>query len=221
LSQVYSRLVDILYGYDVWENFTPDAVEQNLQGWNGTHPSLKRLPAEFEQQIIVDIGVWKGQSTITLASNLQEKNIDGVVIAVDTFLGSPEHWNADKKLFKRINGLPDLYRTFLSNVASRGLTNYVIPLPQTSSTACKILRSKKIAPTLIHVDAAHEYREAINDISDYWDILSPGGVMVGDDYHESWPGIVRAAGEFSAKIGRALSIEGPKFILRKPAPPKP
>ena len=216
MSQVFSRLVDVLYGHDIWEGFTPDPVDRNVQGWNGTHASLKRLPAEFEQQIIVDVGVWKGQSTITLANNLREKNIDGVVIAVDTFLGSPEHWPAHGRFFTRINGIPNLYRTFLSNVVSHGLTQYVIPMAQTSSTAAAVLRSKKISPTLVHVDAAHQYREALNDITDYWDLLSPGGVMIGDDYHETWPGIVRAAGEFSARVGVPLSIEPPKFILKKP-----
>jgi predicted O-methyltransferase YrrM len=37
---------------------------------------------------IVEIGVWKGSSVITLASKMKELNLDGVVIAVDTWLGA-------------------------------------------------------------------------------------------------------------------------------------
>jgi hypothetical protein len=214
MNKLGHEILNKLYRHDIWDGFIPVETEHTVQGWNGAHPSLKKLPDSFEKQIIVDVGVWKGQSTITLANNLRRQGIAGVVIAVDTFLGSPEHWTSERSLFKRSNG-PDLYKTFLSNVARHELTDYVIPLPQTSTTACKILHSYGIRPTLVHVDAAHEYREALADIEDYWSILSPGGVMIGDDYHDSWPGVIRAAGEFSARIGRPLHIESPKFLLRK------
>lgn len=213
MSAIFHEVMHSLYGINIWDAFVPEEVDGNVQGWNGCHPSLSNLPRQFNKQIVVDVGVWKGQSTITLANNMRANGIDGVVIAVDTFLGSPEHWSMG--LFGRVNGLPDLYRTFLSNVSYHGLTEFVIPLPQTSTTAVSILKSKNIRPTLVHVDAAHEYREALTDIEDYWSILEPGGIMIGDDYHETWPGVVRAAGEFSAKAGRPLTIESGKFQLTK------
>src|SRR5580658_9987523 len=109
MSQIFARLMDQIYGHDIWQGFVADSVDGGVQGWNGVHPSLERLPAGFPQQIIVDVGVWKGQSTITLANNLRENDIDGVVIAVDTFLGSPEHWDKEHNYFDRTNGYPNLY----------------------------------------------------------------------------------------------------------------
>jgi hypothetical protein len=88
-------------------------------------------------------------------------------------------------------------------------------MPQTSSTAAAILRRMEIQPAVIHVDAAHEYREVMNDLVDYWSILQDGGYLIGDDYAETWPGIVKAAGEFSATVGKPLSVEPPKFIIKK------
>lgn len=213
---VYQQIMDALYDRNPWTSFLPDTVDLDVQGWNGSHSSLERLPHKHQSQIIVDVGVWKGQSTITMANNLRAKNIDGVVIAVDTYLGSAEHWDRDRDLFNRCYGMPDLYRTFMSNVAAHKLQDYILPMPQTSTTACMILKARGIRPTLVHVDAAHEYREALQDIRDYWDILADGGVLIGDDYHETWPGVVRAVGEFSAFIGRPLEIAPPKFILTKP-----
>jgi len=156
MSAVFERLMLEIYGHDIWQGIAPDTVDEQVQGWNGVHPSLSQLPTGFSEQIIIDIGVWKGQSTITLANNLRDNNIDGVVIAVDTFLGSPEHWDSTHGYFNRLNGMPDIYRTFLSNVAARGLTRFVIPMPQTSTTACAVLKAKNISPTLVHVDAAHD-----------------------------------------------------------------
>ena len=43
------------------------------------------------------------------------------------------------------------------------------------------------------------------------------GIFIGDDYHESWPGVMRAANEFAAKVGAKLEIHAPKWIIRKPA----
>lgn len=216
MTIVQRALMQKLYGDDIWAGYrTSAAAGTEVHGWNGNHPSLRRLAAvPGSEKIVVDVGVWKGQSTITMAAAIRRSEINGCVIAVDTFLGSAEHWN--RKLFKREHGMPDLYRVFLDNVFLAGLQEYIIPLPQTSITAAAILRKTGITPSLVHVDAAHAYEEVIRDVSDYWELLQPGGIIVGDDYHESWPGVVRAAGEFSARVGRPLRIEPPKWIMQKP-----
>jgi hypothetical protein len=89
-------------------------------------------------------------------------------------------------------------------------------MPQTSTTAAIILKRLRIAATIVHIDASHEYEEVVRDAMLYWGILAPGGYLIGDDYDESWPGVVRAAGEFSARVNRPLKIEFPKWILQKP-----
>jgi len=204
-----------LYGQDIWAGFAPAAVRSEVQGWNGNHPSFARIMSSAGAKLVIDVGVWKGQSTITMANAMREKNIDGCVIAVDTFLGSPEHWTGPAALFERKNGQPDLYQTFLSNVHAAGLTGYIVPMPQTSTTAAVVLGRLGIAASVVHVDAAHEYEDVLRDATDYWKLLSPGGYLIGDDYDQTWPGVVRAAGEFSAKVVRPLAIETPKWILRK------
>jgi predicted O-methyltransferase YrrM len=217
MTDIHATLMQRLYGHDIWEGFEPDWAEDEVQGWNGTHGSLAHFPAAGGQTVVIDIGVWKGQSTITMAQSMKRLGIDGAVIAVDTFLGSPEHWENDAALFQRHHGYPDLYWTFLSNVARAEVTDYVIPMPQTSTTAARILRGMGITAGIIHVDAAHEYREVLRDAEDYWKILQPGGVMIGDDYSPSWPGVMRAAQDFSRRVGQKLSIDMPKWIMHKHA----
>ena len=153
--------------------------------------------------------------TIEKVIVVRRAGIDGCVIAVDTFLGSPEHWSGPAALFSRVNGLPDLYQTFLSNVRKAGLTRYIVPMPQTSSTAALILARLQITASIVHVDAAHEYEDVMRDAAAYWALLRPGGYLIGDDYHETWSGVVRAAGEFSAKVKRPLTVDAPKWILQK------
>ncbi len=204
-----------LYRTDVWQGFTPTHADA-VQGWNGDHPSLAKLAAGSATKTVIDVGVWKGQSTITMARAMKKAAIDGVVIAVDTFLGSPEHWDSHPDLYERHHGMPNLYATFLSNVINARLTDYVVPLPQTSTTAVTVLRRAGVLAQVIHVDAAHEYREVINDAQDYWPVLAPGGYLVGDDYHPNWPGVIKAAHEFAALKDLELTVDGPKWWVRKP-----
>jgi hypothetical protein len=219
MSESQRRLMRVLYGHDIWEAFRPVRTTSAAEGWNGNHPSLKRLAGTAATKTVIDVGVWKGQSTITMAQAIMKARIDGCVIAVDTFLGSAEHWNRELNLFTRTHGMPDIFQTFMSNVCKAGVQDYVIPMPQTSISAALILQKLEIKAAVVHIDAAHEYEEVLRDAEEYWKILEPGGYLIGDDYHETWPGVIRAAGEFSARCCRPLTIEPPKWILQKTSDP--
>lgn len=216
MPAVQRALMEKLYGHDVWEGFQPSDVGKEVQGWNGNHVSLQRLSTVPGVKVVVDVGVWKGQSTITMAKAMKQQGIDGCVLAVDTFLGSPEHWDRNRHLFRRKNGLPDLYLTFMSNVYTAGVQDYVIPIPQTSITAAMIFAKHGVKASVVHIDAAHEYEEVLRDAEEYWKLLEPGGFLIGDDYDPTWMGVVRAVGEFSAKHSVALRVDAPKWIARKP-----
>jgi Methyltransferase domain len=140
------------------------------------------------------------------------------LFAIDTFLGSLVHWDLNRpdgvfSSLRILNGYPQLYYTFLANVAAKGYQENVIPLPQTSENAAMILKRHGIKADLIHIDAAHEYEPALRDAKQFWELLSPGGVMVGDDY--PWPRVAKAANEFAASIGAELAIDNPKWVIRK------
>jgi hypothetical protein len=119
-----------------------------------------------------------------MALAMKQAGIEGCIVAVDHFLGSPEHW--DMGLFDRKYGMPNLYEIFMSNVYHANVTDLIVPMAQTSVTAAQILKRKGLFPSLVHVDAAHEYEEVIRDAEEYYSILEPGGFLIGDDYHPTW-----------------------------------
>src|SRR4051812_29456911 len=162
------ELMQALYGNDIWRGFNPRPTSQPVAGWNGNHPSLRRLAAESGTKTVIDVGVFKGQSTITLAQGMKESHLDGCVIAIDTFLGSVEHWDWKLELFTRAHGMPDLLQTFMSNVYASGVQDYIIPMPQTSTNAALILQQLGVRATVVHIDAAHEYEQVLRDIEEYW-----------------------------------------------------
>jgi hypothetical protein len=70
----------------------PEQVD--VQGWSGSrHPWLVEAVEETRPRIVIEIGVRKGASTLHMAEALRRRGIPGVVIAVDTWLGSSEHRN--------------------------------------------------------------------------------------------------------------------------------
>lgn len=212
------EIMQLLYRGDIYQGYVPGFPE-DLQGWNSQAPALTRAIEDVGACIIFDVGVWKGASTIFLAEALRDRGVPGAVIAVDTFLGSAEHWVLKPDApnpYRRRHGLPVLYDQFLSNVVRRRLQDYVVPMPQTSETAAAILHAAGVRAGIIHIDAAHDYASVLRDARAYWELLAPEGWLIGDDYHPTWPGVVQAADEFAVEVGRPLEADPPKWIVRKP-----
>jgi SAM-dependent methyltransferase len=219
LTPAATALMEAVHGADIYAGFQPIRA-LDLQGWNGIHPALRRAVEEVKPALVFDIGVWKGQSVASLSEAMRRVRPDSALLAIDTFLGSPGHWDrtrADRIVdsLGLVHGWPSLYWQFLSNMVLTGHAERVVPLPQTSDNAAVILRQLRIRPDLIHIDAAHEYEPVRRDIENYWALLRPGGIMIGDDY--PWPGVKKAADEFSEAKALPLEVDGPKWTLRKPA----
>lgn len=49
---------------------------------------------------------------------------------------------------------------------------------------------------VIYIDADHAYDSVKADIEAFAPLLSPGGFLAGHDYHDGFPGVVRAVDEF-------------------------
>ncbi|WP_376087807.1 class I SAM-dependent methyltransferase [Roseomonas sp. CCTCC AB2023176] len=218
MTPAATKVMTALHGADVYAGFKP-LLPLDLQGWNGRHPALLRAVAQVRPRIAFDVGTWKGESTVAMARAMREARPDCALVAVDTFLGSIQHWDLRREdriadSLRRTHGWPALYWQFLSNVAHSGMQDVVVPLPQTSDNAAAILLREGIRADLIHLDAAHEDWPLRRDLNLYWDLLAPGGVLVGDDY--PWPSVKAAADDFAAKLGLRPDVDGPKWTLRKP-----
>ena len=108
------------------------------------------------------------------------------------------------------NGYPSIYFEFLSNVVAAGLTNNILPIPQTSTNAYLWLKEYSVQAPLIYIDADHEAVNVYSDISNYWELVSPGGALFGDDFVPAWPGVIRAVRMFAEKKELRLQTYGEK-----------
>jgi hypothetical protein len=214
----FSELMRRIHGANIYTGYVP-AVAEDRQGWNSEHRVFEEIIQGMRPAVVIDVGVWKGASTIFLANLMKKHGIDGAIIAVDTFLGSVEHWDRDSGfagLMRFRFGMPMLYEQFLSNVLLAGAQDRIVPLAQTTTIAAALLGRLGVRAGLIHLDASHETEDVLRDARAYWDLLVPGGFLTGDDYTPDWPGVVRAADAFAIEKNVRLLTSLPKWIVRKP-----
>jgi predicted O-methyltransferase YrrM len=213
----------LFFGRDPLRDFPHASFATDLQGWHSQHPYLARAMRETHPKIVVEVGVWKGASVVTMAKELQRLQQDAVVIAIDTWLGSSEHYLWEKFIpdLDFEFGYPRLYHKFAANICNEGLRDYVVPLPLDSINAFQLLKAKDIRPDVLHIDAGHDYLSVMADLKAWWPQLTPGGALIGDDYFKKplvgagkWPDVRQAFDEFFASHphGKFESGDGKCYV---------
>ena len=210
------RLRDRLGLGDAFAGYEVEAGRVDMQGWNSAHPFFAVAIRLVQPQVVIELGVWKGMSTIEMARLMKAEGIDGEILAVDTWLGSSGHLSqaGRRDELRPVQGYPTLYRTFLANVATAGHTDVVTPLAMDGTSAAVALARLGVRAGIIHIDASHEYAAALADFRNYWPLLSDTGILIVDDYG-SWPGVTRAACEFAAEVDRPLFGSMAKAMIPK------
>ena len=193
------------HGEEPFARLTDGPVHPELHGWNNAHPYLIDFIEAKRPAIIVDIGASMGATTIGIASRLRTLGIDGVVIAIDTWRGTWDHWEADRVIHHHAGiSTPDQGQAaFLANIRAAGLEAYVVPLPLDSINAAKLFRSQMIAPDLICFSGRSEHPAISADLREWWPLLKVGGQLISDGYKygNDRPWIVRAFHEFFGPRG--------------------
>ncbi len=138
---------------------------------------------------IIEVGSWEGRSTIALAHAT-----DRPIHAVDTWAGSPGEISAELAEGR------DVYQTWLSNVGMTTDGNVV-----EHRMGWREYRELDDSPVaLLFIDAEHTYREVADNIDAYLPLMSPGGIICGDDAHH--PPIVQAVSERFPGAYRVASL---------------
>ena len=219
-------LDQLFFGRDPLKDFPAHRFPTDLQGWHSQHPYLTRAIAEVKPTVVVEVGVWKGASVVTMAKEIQRQTLDTAVIAIDTWLGSSEHYLWEKFIpdLDFEFGYPRLYHKFAANICNEGLADIVVPLPLDSINGFQLLKEKSIRPDVLHIDAGHDYMSVMGDLKAWWPQLTPGGVLIGDDYFKSWlgkgkwPEVRQAFDEFFAATPHTKFESGDgKCYVGKPA----
>eukprot|EP00971_Amphidinium_carterae_P053051 1044962-Amphidinium_carterae.1 len=114
------------------------------------------------------------------------------LLCIDPFTGDVNMWanhQTDRSVKKWVNirdGRILVFDQFMSNVQfaiSRSISPWhILPLHATSIVGGRWLEETGYQPDLIFLDSAHEEHETFLEVSLFFRVLAPGGVLFGDDY---------------------------------------
>jgi predicted O-methyltransferase YrrM len=123
---------------------------------------------QFDQAkgAIVEIGSWKGKSTVALALGAARVHKEKVY-AIDPHRIQPEEGYFE-----------DTGAEFLANLSRLGLNDRVVPLMMTSAEAC---RGWDQPVRLLWIDGDHRYEAAKLDFAAWEPHLVPGGILAMHD----------------------------------------
>lgn len=130
---------------------------------------------------IVEVGSYKGRSTIAIASALAMLG-RGSVVAVDP------HGPTGKASYTVEHGDQDTYAEFQKNVATAGVADYVTSLRAISREARRRYDMRPI--DMLFIDGSHDYDDVLADIDAWTPLLNDGAVVAFNDTYA--PGVNRA-----------------------------
>jgi len=143
-----------------------------IKGWM-TPDELTWLAGQAKtHEKIAEVGSWLGRSTAAIADNTQ-----GIVFAIDTWMGSSE---TDFDPGFKAGGPEWLFGQFMENAADN-----VTPIRMESVEAAAYLARKKHLFDMIFIDGAHDMESVKADIEAWRPLLKEGGLFCGHDY--CWP----------------------------------
>lgn len=202
---------------DAFRGYTPTRT-LDLDGWNGSDPTISEIVVQVRPSFVIEVGTWLGQSTATIAETLKRsQNFEVCVLCVDTWLGSLEHW-IDSAFRTKLNfqfGKPTLYDQFLSNMSILGHADMVVPLTLPSQIAARLIAHRALCADLIYLDASHDEQDVYNDLLAYWPLLTPNGIIFGDDW--DWMSVRLGVKKFCGEISMDFEIRGKKrfWLIKK------
>lgn len=168
-----------------------------VQGWVTDEAGTNLyLLARFHAPsgIIVELGSWRGRSTIWLAHAVQHRG-HGKVYAVDTWEGTG-NGGACLPLLQNYKE-NQLFDEFYHNLNVAGIASHVEPIVGNTGEVLQQLNWNQPIGMLF-IDADHEYESVLRDFEMWSPFVMKGGFIVFDDV-PAWPGPTRLVNELPSQ----------------------
>jgi MMP 1-O-methyltransferase len=132
---------------------------------------------------IVEIGSWKGRSSVCLGFGSRNNPRQPFVYCIDPFTGSREH--------REVDPMVNTWKEFRKNIENCGMDSIIHPMMRTSREAYNNF-SGKIG--LLFIDGSHEYEDVEFDFLSWRKFVPKGGWICFHDYN--WPGPMQVVYEY-------------------------
>lgn len=207
-------------------------VRTNVSHWETTYPStaarhalkismlIGDLLGSSPLRLVAEVGSFVGTSAVHVWGPLARSRPGALVLCIDTWQGDLNmRLHPKYASFMRLNhGIPTLSGYFLDRIVAHNLTDVVYPLAMTSLVAARLLAVLGWHLDAVFVDSAHEMGETLVELHMYYNLLRPGGVLLGDDFR-SFSAVRHDVGVFSTCTGvpvRHLGYGKHIWYMQKP-----
>lgn len=191
LKDIYMKNVKIHDSYsETWHH------ADHIDGWLTKREGkfLYTLASAYHEiPDIIEIGSYKGKSTMIMASALAIRSF-GRIIAIDPHQGD---------ITLHTPKMPATLDAFRKTIRDSHLEKYVVLMRKTSIAASKHYLGKT---DLLFIDGLHDYEHASEDFSAWFPFVIPGGIIVFHDAYCGIPGVGAAAMETLSR--RDISFVG-------------
>jgi len=171
--------------------------ERQIEGWLSDPEAdglfrLARRYAPGQDAVVVELGSWKGKSSVMLAGGLSGKR-NPRLFCVDPF-GQDESAEYQKQYYSDLieKQKASVEQIFRRNIEKCGVSSIVTPIKGYSFEACQGW-TRPI--DILFIDANHEYEPALRDFETWAPFVKVGGVVAFHDANDIWPGVLRVIAE--------------------------
>lgn len=167
---------------------------KNIQGWFNFEQVYIDQVTKNDNCIFLEIGAWKGKSTIFLAEEIIRQNKNIRIFSVDFW----EDEKNEAQYSKLLKGKTPLYQEFMNNVIATEMQDVIIPFKMTSDQFFDLFKGTDSLFQFIYIDGAHDYEQVKKDIENAQLFIKDGGTIAGHDYHA--PGVKQAVTELLGDV---------------------
>ena len=137
--------------------------------------------------VFVEIGAWKGRSSIYMAEEIQHSGKKISFYTVDTFLGTEDEHETEEEIK---NGT--LYETYLKNIEP--VKDIIKTIHKDSKDAYADFADESI--DFLFIDGDHTYKGMLKDLQLWHPKVKKGGIIGGHDYTETTCGVKMAVDQY-------------------------
>jgi len=173
-----------------------NSKNEEIEGWFDFFLLYDEMVNKFDKATFIEIGTWKGRSTVYMARKIKESGKDIKLYANDIF--GP--YMSDGKQ----EDSTDIYDEFIENIEP--YKSIVRPIKGDSSIAARQFKDKSV--DFIFIDGGHDYEVVLKDIQSWYPKLKDGGVFGGHDW--GWEGVMKAVNEY---FGDSFNLRGQTWLI--------
>lgn len=139
------------------------------------------LPLADDINVVIEIGVWEGQSTIWMLENMDIRAMH----CIDTFEGGDDHKN--HPIFKElISGMEETFRHNI-RIFTKGIPEHKNPITiykgKSEDIMYDLMENINSWADLVYIDGSHKAKDVMMDLIHAYKVLRIGGHIVCDDYN--------------------------------------